>query len=168
VSTKTVSELLTLLKDNDRDVRSSASEELAASALDMTGPEAEAAVPALIDALKDPDAQVRWKATYALGEISVGAAVSALIDALRAPDAQVRRTAVPALAKIGVAAVPALIDALKDQAAEVRSSAAYELGRIGAEAKSASDTRKSFHSIRLQFLPVRENTRAKERGVRRA
>src|SRR4051812_48692026 len=67
MSTKTVSELVALLKDNDKDVRASAAEELGAIAPGMTEPEAEAAVPALIDALKDPDTEVRGWAADALG-----------------------------------------------------------------------------------------------------
>jgi hypothetical protein len=92
----------------------------AASALVKIGV---AAVPALIDALKDQDAEVRTKAAYALGEIGLGhrcgaAGVPALINALKDQDAEVRGCAAEALGTIGEeskAAVPALIDALKDR-----------------------------------------------------
>src|SRR5262245_20728759 len=103
----------------------------------MTEQEAEAAGPALLDALKDQDPEVRRSAAYALQELggvrlSVGsAAAPALIDALKDQDGQVRISAAEALNGIGVgaeAAVPALIDALKDEY-EVRRSAASALGR---------------------------------------
>src|SRR5262245_27717875 len=110
MGTKSVGELVALLKDNGKDVRASAVQELGAIAPGMTEPEAEAAVPALLDALKDQNAEVREWAAHGL------------------------------YYRIGMkakAAVPALVAALKDQNAEVRSRAASMLGGIGAEAKPA-------------------------------
>ncbi|MEM2908722.1 MAG: HEAT repeat domain-containing protein, partial [Candidatus Bilamarchaeaceae archaeon] len=64
------------------------------------------AVPALIDALKDKNEDVRYGAAWALGEI-----------AEKGGDCS--------------AAVPALIDALKDEKRDVREGAAEALGKIG-------------------------------------
>jgi len=165
VETKKVSELVALLKGNDMAIRKSAAEELG----EIGKVEPESAVPALVDALEDPE--VFGTAAYALGEIGekakgvvpalIGAlkqyywnaatalikigvaAVPALVDALKGQDAEVRKKAAYALGEIGVghrcgaAVVPALIDALKDKDAEVRGSAAEALGTIGEEAKAA-------------------------------
>ena len=101
-----------------------------------------AAVPALIEALKDDDADVRSSAADVLGNIGAEAkaAVPALIEALKDDDADVRSSTAYALGNIGAeakAAVPALVEALEDDDADVRSGAAYALGNIGAEAKAA-------------------------------
>jgi HEAT repeat protein len=81
-----------------------------AEALGQIGPNAVGAVPALADALKDPDEDVRFHAAEALGKIGPNAA----------------------------GAVPALADALnKDRAIAVRQSAAYALGKIGPDAAAA-------------------------------
>ncbi len=66
-------------------------------------------VPALIEALKSENVDVRYYAAFALGNIGEKAA----------------------------SAVPALIAALKDENADVRSSAAYALVNIGEKAPSA-------------------------------
>jgi HEAT repeat protein len=168
VSPKTVSELAALLKNNDSHVRASAAKELGeiasgirgfvlrapGSSLQhaqepgtvarrMTEPEAEAAGPALLDALKDQDTEVRTNAFNALelsglnGLLGGSSAVPAHSDALKDQDAEVRQYAVSALGGCGEGAVSALVDALKDRDAQVRSRAAYELGRIGVEAKAA-------------------------------
>ena len=86
----------------------------AADALGKVGP---AAVPALIEALRDNSSYVRWAAVAVLGEMSTTAAdaVPPLIEALRGDDKDVRWAAVGALGKVGPAAadaVPALIEAL--------------------------------------------------------
>ena len=66
-------------------------------------------MPALLEALKDEDEDVRRLAVFALGRIS------------------------PAPKD----AVPALIEALKDEDEDVRAGAAYALGKIGPAAKDA-------------------------------
>src|SRR5262245_20113675 len=89
--------------------------------------------PALIDALKDTDAQVRFAAHGALALLRV-AAVQAVTDALKDSDPQVRSIVASELGQIGEqakAAVPALIDVLKDQELSVRRTAASALVRIG-------------------------------------
>ena len=101
-----------------------------------------AAVPGMIEALRDPDAQVRVGAARALGQVGPGA-VEALVplgQALRDADARVRFDAAVALGRIGPAAadgVPGLRRALSDPAGEVRVGAAMGLGGIGPAAREA-------------------------------
>ncbi len=102
-------------------------------------PEVADAVPALIDALKDEDAQVRWRAAEALGAIRQ-ASVPALMTALKAEQAEVRWRAADALGMMGSAAkdaVPSLVEALHDESWLVRERAAHALGEIGPEAEAA-------------------------------
>lgn len=90
--------------------------ETAADALARIG---EAAVPALIDTLHDPDQGVRAQAAMALARMGDKAApaVDALVQALNDPNEDVRRGAARALGQIGSdaqEAIPALIEAIKD------------------------------------------------------
>jgi HEAT repeat protein len=66
------------------------------------GPEAETAVDALAEALKDPDPSVRGWAAQALGQIGpkATAAVPALTEALKDKDPYIREMAAEALRKI--------------------------------------------------------------------
>jgi HEAT repeat protein len=107
--------------------------------LGSIGSAAADAVPALAEALKDQNAEVRQSAADALGRIGPAAAdaVPVLVEALKDQNAHVRRSAAKALRGIGPAAVPALAEALKDQDAEVRQSAADALGGIGPAAVPA-------------------------------
>lgn len=82
-----------------------------------------AAIPALIDALKDPNAEVRDRAAQALARMGPPArqAVPQLIAALQDPDWKVRRSAARALGQIGPdaeKAVPALIEIIRDPASD--------------------------------------------------
>src|SRR5271163_3545196 len=86
-------------------------------ALRRMGP---AAVPDLIQALKDEDWQVRNQAAVALGMIGpeVKTAVEALVDVLQDQDKYLRSHGATALGNLGRearAAVPALTTALKDK-----------------------------------------------------
>jgi RNA polymerase sigma factor (sigma-70 family) len=81
----------------------------ALQAMCSIGPDAKAAVPLLIDWVKEEDARVRSEVILALGNIGPGAK----------------------------AAVPVLIEALKDQDVDIRDRAVGALGAIGPEAKSA-------------------------------
>ena len=85
MSQKSVSELVALLTDEDKDVRLGAAKELEAYPSGVMEAEVKAAVPVLIRALKAQEAEVRRGAAYALGKIGVDAkaAVPALIDALK-------------------------------------------------------------------------------------
>ena len=116
----------------------------AADALGSIGTEAKAAVPDLVNALKnDKDAFVRSSAASALGRLGTEAkaAVPDLVNSLKDKDGDVRSRAAGALGNIGTeakAAVPDLVNALKnDERASVRGSAADALGSIGTEAKAA-------------------------------
>jgi len=112
------------LADRDAGVR-----EQAAAAL---GKQREvAAIPALLQALKDPEERVRARATGALAGIGLPA-VGPLIGALRDPAA--RRPAIQGLVEVGEEAVDSLVAALADPSPEVRGGVADALGEIGAEA----------------------------------
>jgi len=130
--------LITALKHEDSNVRI-----WAAWALTKIGPPAKAAVPALIDSLRDKiGSRNRSIIAEALGRIGPAAkeAVPALIDALGDSDEALQRSAVGALGKIGPnakAAVPELIKLAKDKNGRYRNSAIVALGEIGPEAKAA-------------------------------
>lgn len=81
------------------------------------------ALPALIAALKDPQADVRDRAAQALARMGPPAqeAVPALVAALNDTDWRVRRSAARALGQIGPgaeAAVPALIEVIRNPEAD--------------------------------------------------
>src|SRR5262249_28064314 len=91
--------------------------QVAAPELNKLGPEAGAAVPPLLEALKDNNAEVRQTATNVLGKIGK-TAVPGLMKALQDENRLVRRQASIALAKVGPdarPAVPALSTTLTDQ-----------------------------------------------------
>lgn len=95
-------------------------------------------VPALIDAMREGDFEVRREAVRSLGKQGVQSAVPALVEALKDEHAGVRWIAVGALGKIeGPAAVAALSKGLIDDDAGVRWMAADALGRKGPAAHSA-------------------------------
>jgi len=129
--------LVTTLSAEDRsgDVRGlqitlkseNAAERLAsARILGEIGPAAKDAAPALAEALKDPDRDVRQNAAQSLGYIGPGAKAAApgLIFALKDNDAQVRRSAAFALGKVGsLEAEEPLKAARKDSVEAVRNAA---------------------------------------------
>ena len=90
------------------------------------------AVPALVEALKDNDRDVRIRAAKALGEIGDASATDALIDCLKHDkDRGVRTNAVISLGHIGDrSAVPALTGILDHNNLTLRSNAAYALVQI--------------------------------------
>jgi HEAT repeat protein len=115
----------------------------AAMVLGLMGEQAQGGVPALVDAMRDKDPQVRRMIIAALSEIGPAAktAVPALVGSLRDRCEAVRRRAAIALAELGPparAAVPALVAALKDSDAMVRRWAAFALGELGPKAASAA------------------------------
>ncbi len=114
------------------------------------------AVPALIEALNDPDEGVRGLAAWSLERIGspTGKAVLALIKAMKDPSENVRKSAFAALGQItgseAATAVPALMETLKDPfpdaprlsaerlaRTDVRMLAAQALGQIGKPATAA-------------------------------
>jgi HEAT repeat protein len=89
------------------------------------------AVPALVDALKDPT--ISWIAAESLGELGDPRAVQPLTDALNSNEKWLRRNAAIALGRIGDPAAKApLTGLLSDEKHEVRQAAALALGMIGA------------------------------------
>ena len=72
------------------------------AALGRISDEAKAAVPSLIDGLKDPDSDVRSSAALLLGKMGIEAktAIPSLVDSLKNSDAKVRQYAVSALKSI--------------------------------------------------------------------
>jgi HEAT repeat protein len=109
------------------------------------GPEAQAAVPGLLQTLQSPDETIRLSATIALGHMGqrmlAKEAVWALAARLKDGLFPVRRGAAWALGKMGpkaAEAVPALIEALQDIDTATRLEAASSLGDIGPVASTAA------------------------------
>ena len=107
-----------------------------------------AAVPDLIDALRDDDSRIRLSAATAFSEIGryhrdrhcdmVSRTVTSLIDAIRDVSVEVRLQAIRSLGDFeerAAPAVPALTEALNDD--YLRTAAADALGRIGPPAHPA-------------------------------
>src|SRR2546429_6832493 len=102
--------------------------EAAANALTKIG---SAAVPPLLEALKDENPIRRSQAARALGEINVPDAVPALLELLHDTDGTVRESAVLALWRMGgPEAAAGLTQALEDPDGLIRSRAAPALGGI--------------------------------------
>ncbi|MEK6408415.1 MAG: HEAT repeat domain-containing protein [Acidobacteriota bacterium] len=121
------------LKDRNASVRSSAALSLGSFAYNAT------VVPALIEALKDPDNRVRYMAAQSVIRVHAEPkqVIPILIAALKDQDPQVRSEAVSALGAVGPdakAAVPALIDSLGDRNADVLRHTIDALGKISTEA----------------------------------
>jgi HEAT repeat protein len=96
-------------------------------------PNTKAAIPALIDALKDKDPFVRDNAVDALCVMAPGDVVPSLIRAMRDPDPNSKRRAADAVGRIKydtVEAWPALMELLKDDNAQVRKAASAALRRV--------------------------------------
>lgn len=107
----------------------------AAGALGYMGPQAEAAVPALVKSMRDKDAVGRADAALALGKIGVGSdeVVNALTKVLTDPHPSVRCNAAFSLAQFGKAAeaaVPALTRLLEDWDSAARANATNALRSI--------------------------------------
>lgn len=103
----------------------------AAQALDQLGA---ASVPALIEALKDPDREVRANAVGAFGGIQDPRTLEPLLAAAKDPAAEVREQAIIALSRSSdPRAIEALIAALKDPSSSVRATAAGMMSRTKSE-----------------------------------
>ena len=129
----------------------------AAKALPVIGIGAHEAIPALIQALGDPHAEVRQQAAFSLGLIgalttvqpsgaiypSAEETVIALIATLQDEDLNVRSNAASALGMLGEvaeSAVPALIRVLNAPEARFRADAVAALGLIGTPVKLVIST----------------------------
>lgn len=100
----------------------------AVEALTKIGPDS---VPPLIEVLKNPDPDIRWKAAVALGEIGDPRGIDPLVKLLDDSDRFVRSRAAYALIHIGPPAVPSLSGALNNPDATVRLGVVGVLGKIG-------------------------------------
>lgn len=99
------------------------------------GAGARAALPALVEAARDEDGQVRSWALQALAAIDAAGNVETFQKALEDADGSVRAAAANALAlqdERARPAIPRLIEALKDKEGSVRQGAANALSAIGA------------------------------------
>ena len=101
---------------------------------------ARGALPALAEALRNPNVEARELAATTLGAIGGPEAVAALAELVRTGEPWDRRAAINALGTIGAEAepaVPALTAALDDEGLSVRRDAAKALGAIGPGARAA-------------------------------
>jgi HEAT repeat protein len=129
---KSVAELERMLDDPSPTVQAQG-----AFGLGRHGAEARPAAPALVRALKSPDALVRQQAAVALGQVGAEEAVPALAEALRDAEWSVRRQAAVALGQIGPPARSAeagLRKCERDPNTVVRKAAREALGKIKGEA----------------------------------
>lgn len=115
----------------------------AAMILGRIGPEAEEAIPALTEALKDPRSEVRREAVFALGAIGPAAApaVPQITELLQDPDMNVRYAAAYALGKIGPKAIGAkqqLLDRLATADQFLALVSAWALAQIQPECSVTS------------------------------
>lgn len=150
-ATDDVSTLAGLLKDKDPKVRNQAAERLSSmgmKAIMLKGRfKGEAAIPALIDALKDSESQVRYHALSALNWLmdnrkppDLATIVPTVTELLADAYDGTRWQAAAVLGEIGPparTAVPLLTKALADSDDTVRGSAAEALEKIGPESKVA-------------------------------
>jgi HEAT repeat protein len=129
----------TLARDKDAQKRADAAESLG----DMGAWDS---VPALTAALKDPSADVRIAATYALTKLKDHAqeAVPALKEMLADPNSLVRYNAVVALQNMDAATpeelMPALAPLLADRDKEIRENVLKMLFNVGLAEKAVRDT----------------------------
>jgi HEAT repeat protein len=126
---------------SDRDLESRLA---ALDALEVMGPTAAPALPALIRVLGDPNQFIRWQAVRTLGRIGYTenpTVVPALARLLGDPDLDVRLASCVALAEYGPAAraaIPALIQAIRGPTdTELKVAAMSTLQRIGPDSISA-------------------------------
>jgi HEAT repeat protein len=111
------------------------------------------AVPALVQALRDPDVHMRRNAELVMislagpyegkPQVDIQEALPALVEATRDSDGSVRAWAAGAIAEMGPKAkkaIPALIKLVTDHDEGARNDSCIALGRIGPAAKDALPT----------------------------
>jgi hypothetical protein len=117
-------ELVKLLGDHDK-------QEMFA-ATDILKYAGEAALPALLEGLKNGDVHTRSRCAWVLGKMAKESALETLIEALSDPESKVRAFAAGALGKLNNPnAVPHLVNALGDDNCSVRKGSAWALGKLG-------------------------------------
>lgn len=102
--------------------------------MEKYGANLKAAIPSLIEGLKNKDASIRRNAAFALGELGSDAepALNELSFVLQNDsDLEVRRNAAFALGEIGVPAIHVLLSMLNDKDPRVRRNVTSALVRIG-------------------------------------
>ncbi|MBM3840666.1 MAG: HEAT repeat domain-containing protein [Verrucomicrobia bacterium] len=132
-----VPELVKALKEGQNQARL-----LAMYGLGIAASEADAAVPALIEALADKNLQIRESAFQTLSNIRHPATVAAILPKLNHGDSYVRLNVAKCLGSMGPwarEAIPGLIEAIKDDSSAVRANAAEALGRIRPSAENVID-----------------------------
>jgi HEAT repeat protein len=110
----------------------------AVAAPPLPDPTMKEVVKKLVEALKDPDPDVRQNLGTALAKIGPDA-VESLVEALKGDNADRRAGAAYTLGLIGPGArnaLPALLEALKDDAVEVRRQASYAVARMIPDSKT--------------------------------
>ena len=124
---KTVEYLLrSAIGDRDFRIRSVATRSL--GVLNRT-----AALPALLQRLRDPVAEVRWQAAIVLGRLKSEIPVPPLIAGLKDPHPEVRRQAALALGYLGAKSAAAMLARLAaDKSAKVRAAARQAHGLVTA------------------------------------
>src|SRR5262249_29653024 len=133
-------DLLQLLSKKDLDIDTKL---IAIRLLGLIGPEAKAAMPALIAALSDENFHAQYWACRSLAKWEAAAepAAALLIEKLKKGNPSVRRHAALALGAIGPAigreGVDGLLAATGDQLHPVRADAIRALGKLGEIAKPA-------------------------------
>jgi len=123
--------LIRALQDDDWQIQI-----ISAYTLGRLGSEAESAISALSQVIKDENPDVRFVVVQALGEIGSEAVVPALIESLQDENENVRVSAVEALKKIGSAAepaVPLLTKVFWDGNWFIRSNSAKIITNLGLE-----------------------------------
>lgn len=105
--------------------------------VDFLGKAGTAAVPLLLDALRDKDPKVQRQAVGALRVLDVDdeTMLRAVTPLLKDDDATVRQYAVGVLHRCGPGAVPLLMTALKDNNESVRQQVVLALQSVGADEK---------------------------------
>jgi HEAT repeat protein len=112
---------------------------VAATRLGQLGARAEPALPALLEAIEDPDDHVSWGAEQAITAIGTPA-VPGLVAKLKSKNQQIRIRVLRCLFDLkerAKEAVPALIEAFQDKDEAISHRAASALGSIGPSADAA-------------------------------
>ncbi|HLH54574.1 MAG TPA: HEAT repeat domain-containing protein, partial [Verrucomicrobiae bacterium] len=144
----------------------------AAKCLGGIGPEARQAVPALINAVKDPDPHVRQDAVFALGELGPSAepAVDVLFEAANEPYQGVSFFALQSLGSIAArpqVVIPLLLATLNKPQSDrtVYDVAIVGLGNFGAAARPAAPAILPFLHDDISYIRRDATNTLKQIGV---